>query len=146
MRRIALALILVAAVVGIQACAADAPTAPLPVPGGGGGTANVVSVQLSSTNVNPFAGTCTPIAAQVSLNGAPVPDGTNVDFSTNFGYYLENGLPLVSVVTTSGTATANLCSLVAGSAVVKGTATVSGSTSSGYIGINFQPPPPTPTP
>jgi hypothetical protein len=137
MRRIALALILVAAVVGIHACAADAPTAPRP--GSGGGSSSAVSVQLFTTDANPKAGTCTLIEALVSLNGVPVPDGTSVNFSTDVGTFGENGLPLVSIVTTSGNAIAALCGPGAGSAKVKGTATVAGKTNSATIVISFQP-------
>jgi hypothetical protein len=137
MRRIAFALILIAAVVGIEACAADAPTAPKP--GTGGGTSNAVSVQLFTTDANPKAGTCTLIEALVTFNGSSVPDGTSVNFSTDFGTFGENGLPLVSVVTTNGAAVAALCGPGAGSAKVKATATVSGKTNSSSITINFQP-------
>lgn len=137
MRRIALALILVAAVVGIQACAADAPTAPRP--GAGGGTSSALSVQLFTTDANPKAGTCTLIEALVSLNGTAVPDGTSVNFSTDFGTFGQNGLPLVSVVTTNGSAVAALCGPGAGSAKVKATATISGKTSSATLVISFQP-------
>lgn len=137
MRRIAFALILVAAVVGIHACAADAPTAPKPVPGGGQSSA--ISVQLFTTDANPKAGTCTLIEAVVSLNGATVPDGTSVNFSTDFGTFGENGLPLVSVVTTNGTAVAALCGPGAGSAKVKGSVTIAGKSNSATLSINFQP-------
>ncbi len=137
MRRIAFALILVAAVVGIHACAADAPTAPRP--GTGGGTSNALSIQLFTTDANPKAGTCTLIEALVSLNGSPVPDGTSVNFSTDFGTFGENGLPLVSVVTTNGTAVSALCGPGAGSAKVKAQATVAGKTNSASIVISFQP-------
>src|SRR5450432_1350044 len=131
MRRIAFALLLVAAVVGIHACAADAPTAPKP--GTGGGTSSAVSVQLFTTDANPKAGTCTLIEAIVSFNGATVPDGTSVNFSADFGTFGENGLPLVSVVTTNGTAVAALCGPGAGTAKVKGTATVAGKTNSATL-------------
>jgi hypothetical protein len=137
MRRIALALILVAAAVGIHACAADAPTAPKP--GTGGGTSSAVSVQLFTTDANPKAGTCTLIEALVSLNGSPVPDGTSVNFSTDFGAFGQNGLPLVSIVTTNGAASAALCGPAAGSAKVKGQVTVAGKTNSGNLAISFQP-------
>jgi hypothetical protein len=136
MRRTALALILIAAVVGIHACAADAPTAPRP--GTGGGNSPAVSVQLFTTDANPKAGTCTLIEALVSLNGTPAPDGTSVNFSTDFGTFGQNGLPLVSVVTTNGAAAATLCGASAGTAKVKGTATVTGRTNSGNLTISFQ--------
>lgn len=137
MRRIAFALLLVAAVVGIHACAADAPTAPKP--GTGGGNSSAISVQLFTTDANPKGGTCTLIEAIVSLNGASVPDGTSVNFSTDFGTFGENGLPLVSVVTTNGTAVAALCGPGAGTAKVKGAVTIAGKTNSSTLTINFQP-------
>ncbi|HTR02633.1 MAG TPA: IPT/TIG domain-containing protein [Thermoanaerobaculia bacterium] len=138
MRRIAIALILAAAVVGIHACAADAPTAPKPG-AGGGTTSSAVSVQLVASDANPKAGTCTLIEAFVTLNGAAVPDGTTVNFTTDFGAFGQNGLGLVSVVTTNGTATTALCGPGAGSAKVKGTATIQGKTNSGTVTVNFQP-------
>jgi hypothetical protein len=137
MRRIAISLILAAAVVGIHACAADAPTAPRP--GAGGGTpSSAVSVQLVTSDANPKAGSCTLIEAFVTLNGSPVPDGTTVNFSTDFGAFGQNGLALVSVVTTNGAAATALCGASAGTAKVKGTATVSGKTNSGTLTISFQ--------
>lgn len=136
MRRIAIALTLIAAVVGIHACAADAPTAPRQT---GGGTSSAVQVLLYTNDANPKAGTCTLIEAIVTLNGASVPDGTSVNFSTDFGAFGQNGLPLVSVVTTNGTAVTALCGPGAGSAKVKGTVTISGKTNSGNLTISFQP-------
>jgi len=138
MRRIAIALILAAVVVGIHACAADAPTAPKPG-AGGGVTSSAVSVQLVASDANPKAGTCTLIEAFVTFNGSPVPDGTSVNFSADFGTFGENGLPMVSIVTTNGAAVAALCGPGAGTAKVKGTATVQGKTNSGTVNINFQP-------
>ncbi len=138
MRRIAIALILAAAVVGIHACAADSPTAPKPG-AGGGVTSSAVSVQLVASDANPKAGTCTLIQAIVTLNGNPVPDGTTVNFSTDFGTFGQNSLPLISIVTTNGSAVTALCGPGAGSAKVKGTATVQGKTNSGTVTINFQP-------
>jgi hypothetical protein len=137
MRRIAIALIVAAAVVGIQACAADAPTAPRP--GTGGGSSTAVAVQLFTSDANPKAGTCTLIEALVTYNGAPVPDGTSVNFSTDFGTYGQNGLPLISVVTTNGSAVTALCGPSAGSAKVRASATVQGKTNSANLTISFQP-------
>ena len=136
MRRIAFVLLLVAAVVGIQACAADAPTAPKP--GGGGGQSSAISVQLFASDANPKAGTCTLVEAVVTFNGNPVPDGTSVNFSTDFGTFGENGLPLVSIVTTNGTAVAALCGPSAGTAKVKASVTVAGKTNSAQLNLTFQ--------
>jgi hypothetical protein len=97
MRRIALALILVAAVVGIQACAADAPTAPKTDPSAAASSAvsssgvssSAVSVQLSTTGANPMAGACPPIEALVPFHGAPVGRAT-IFGNTNSGYSATN--------------------------------------------------------
>lgn len=138
MRRISIALILAAAAVGIHGCAADAPTAPRPGTGGGQ-TSSAVSVQLFVSDANPKAGTCTLIEALVTLNGANVPDGTSVNFTTDFGTFGGNGLGLISVVTTNGSAVTALCGPGPGSAKVKATATIVGKTNSAQVVINFQP-------
>lgn len=135
MRRIAIALTLVAAVVGLHACAADAPSAPRPGPGGG---TNALQIQLFTNDANPKAGTCTLIEAIVTLNGNPVPDGTSVAFSSDFGSFSQSGLPLVSVVTQNGTAVTALCGPGAGTAKVHATSTVSGNTGSANLTIVFQ--------
>lgn len=136
MRRIAIALTLLALVAGLHACAADAPTRP---PTGGGGQGTALLVQLFTSNANPAAGTCTLVEAVVTLNGTSVPDGTGVSFTTDFGSFSQNGLPTVSVVTTNGAAITALCGPSAGAAKVKATATVSGKTGSATITIVFQP-------
>ena len=61
---------------------------------------SALTIQLFTNDANPKAGTCTLIEAIVTLNGTAVPDGTSVNFSTDFGTFAQNGLPLVSVVTT----------------------------------------------
>ncbi len=138
MRRISIALILAAAAVGIHGCAADAPTAPKPGTGGGQ-TSSAVSVQLFVSDANPKAGTCTLIEALVTLNGNNVPDGTTVNFTTDFGTFGQNGLGLISVVTTNGSAVTALCGPGPGSAKVKATATIQGKTNSAQVVVNFQP-------
>ncbi len=137
MRRIAYALTLVAAVVGLHACAADAPTNPGPGTGGGGGTA--LQILLVTNDANPKAGTCTLIQATVTVNGAAVPAGTSVNFSTDFGAFSQSGLPLVSVVTQDGAAITSLCGPGAGAASVRATATSAGNTGSANLTIVFQP-------
>ncbi len=137
MRRIAILSILVAAVAGLHGCAADAPTNPGTGNGGGGGTALVI--QLITNDSNPKAGTCTLIEATATLNGASVPDGTTINFSTDFGTFSQNGQPLVSVVTQNGIAVTALCGPGAGLAKVHATATASGNTGSANLTIVFQP-------
>jgi hypothetical protein len=136
MRRTAIALILVALVVGLHACSSDAPTAPKP-PGGGGNSA--LTIQLFTSDANPKAGTCTLVQAVVSLNGNPVPDGTGVSFSTDFGTFSQSGLPLVSVVTSNGSAVTALCGPGAGAAKIHATATVAGQNGSANLTVVFQP-------
>lgn len=138
MRRILIVLTLAAAVVGLHACAADSPTAPKPG-SGGGQTSSAVSIQLFTSNPNPPAGTCTLIEAIVSFNGNPVPDGTTVNFTTDFGTFGANGLALVSIVTTGGTAPVALCGPGAGPAHVKASATVQSKSNSASLTVNFQP-------
>ena len=137
MRRIAFVLILVAAIAGLHACAADAPTNPGPGPTPGPGTA--LQIQLVTSDANPKAGTCTLIQATVTLNGATVPDGTSVSFSTDFGAFGQNGLPLISVVTQNGVAVTALCGPGAGLAKVRASATVGGQSGSATLSIQFQP-------
>lgn len=135
MRRIAIALTLVALVAGLYGCAADAPTSPRP---GSGGGSNALQINLFTNDANPPAGTCTLIEAIVTLNGNTVPDGTSVAFSTDFGVFSQSGLPLVSVVTQNGAAVTALCGPGAGTAKVRATATSGGSTGSSNLTIVFQ--------
>jgi len=137
MRRIAIALTLVALVAGFYACSADAPTAPRPPNGGGGSSA--ITIQLFTSDANPKAGTCTLVQAVVSFNGNPVPDGTAVAFSTDFGTFSQSGLPLVSPVTQNGSAVTALCGPAAGQARVRASVTVQGQTNAANLNIVFQP-------
>jgi uncharacterized repeat protein (TIGR01451 family) len=143
MRRIATGLLAIALVAFYLACSADAPA---PTAGGGanGGprtspTASALQVRLFTSNANPVAGNCTLIQAIVSLNGSNVPDGTGVAFSTDFGFFSQNGNTLVSVTTQGGAATTALCSSGAGLANVRATATVGGQTGTATLPISFQP-------
>ena len=137
MRRIAFVLILLAAIAGLHACAADAPTNPGPGPSPGPGTA--LQIQLVTSDANPPSGTCTLIQATATVNGVNVPDGSSVNFSTDFGAFGQNGLPLVSVVTNNGVAVTALCGPSAGQARVRATATIGGNTGAASIVISFQP-------
>jgi hypothetical protein len=140
MRRTAIALTLVTLVVlGLYACSADAPTAPKPGNNGGGQGSSALTIQLFTSDANPKAGTCTLVQAVASLNGNPVPDGTGVSFTTDFGTFSQSGLPVVSVVTQNGTAVTALCGPGAGSARVRATATVKGQNGSANLAVIFQP-------
>jgi uncharacterized repeat protein (TIGR01451 family) len=141
MRRIAITLIVLASVAGAFGCSSDAPTPPKAGgPGGGGPTGtSALQIRLFTSNPNPPAGTCTLIEAIVTLNGNNVPDGTGVAFSTDFGVFAQNSLPLISVVTQNGSAVTALCSEFAGTAVVRASATSGGQTGAATITIVFQP-------
>jgi uncharacterized repeat protein (TIGR01451 family) len=141
MRRIAITLTVLALVAGSFSCSSDAPTPPKsgPPTGPGPSGSTALQVRLFTSNPNPPAGTCTLIQAVVTLNGNPVPDGTSVSFSTDFGVFAQNALPLISVVTQNGAAVTALCSEFAGTAVVRATATSGGETGSATISIQFQP-------
>jgi hypothetical protein len=141
MRRIATSFIGVALVAFQIACSADAP-APTP-PGQGPGPnptpgASPLQIRLFTSNPNPIAGGCTLIQAVVSLNGSNVPDGTGVQFSTNFGTFQQDSGPTVSVPTQDGAAVTALCSPATGLSAVHATATVGSTTGSGTILIAFQ--------
>ncbi|HEU5248468.1 MAG TPA: IPT/TIG domain-containing protein, partial [Thermoanaerobaculia bacterium] len=141
MRRIAITLTVLALVAGAFGCSSDAPTPPKTGgPGGGGPTGtSALQIRLFTSNPNPPAGTCTLIQAVVTRNGANVPDGTGVVFSTDFGVFAQNGLPLISVVTQNGSALTAVCSEFPGAAVVRATSTVGSDTASATITIAFQP-------
>jgi uncharacterized repeat protein (TIGR01451 family) len=142
MRRIAITLTVLALVAGTFACSSDAPTPPKAGGPGGGGQnpdSSALQIRLFTSDANPAAGTCTLIQAIVTLNGNPVPNGTGVSFSTDFGVFAQNGLPLISVVTQNGAALTALCSEFPGLAVVRATATSGGQSGSATISIAFQP-------
>ena len=140
MRRIAITLTVLAFVAGAFGCSSDAPTPPKPGGGPGGGPTgtSALQIRLFTSNPNPPAGTCTLIQAIVTLNGSPVADGTGVSFSTDFGVFAQNSLPLISVVTQNGAALTALCSEFPGTAVVRASATSNGQTGSATITIVFQ--------
>jgi uncharacterized repeat protein (TIGR01451 family) len=139
MRRIAMTLTVLALVAGAFGCSSDAPTPPKAGPGPNPNGPSALQIRLFTSDPNPSAGTCTLIQAIVSLNGNPVPDGTGVAFSTDFGVFAQNGLPLISVTTQNGAAVTALCSEFPGAAVVRASATSGGQTGSATITIVFQP-------
>lgn len=144
MRRNAIGLLGIALVAFTLACSADAP-APTPPNGGGGtprvtpGAATPLQIRLFTSNANPVAGNCSLVQAIVSLNGANVPDGTGVAFSTDFGVFQQNGQSVVSVTTQNSASVTAICSAFAGLANVRASATVAGQTGSSSIAISFQP-------
>ena len=106
----------------LSACSGESPTSPKPPTGGGdtGGTC-AVTISLDATSVTPMAGTAIVIRATVRKDGAIVPDGTSVTFTTDFGFFLETGLPRVSKVTQNGFADVTLGATSSGLSKVKAT-------------------------
>ncbi len=121
-----LALLVLLAV--FAACKGESPTAPSPGGGGGSTTPPLGStLTLTAANPNPQVSTQTTVTASATTNGSPVPNGTAVEFSTNFGTFAETGTSCdtttgvckVLRTTTNGVATVTLTSSVAGSATVQ---------------------------
>ncbi len=115
---------LFAATVGLSlllaGCSGESPTSPKPPAGGGNdGGSCTVTIALDATGVTPMAGTAIILRATVRKGGALVPDGTSVTFTTDFGFFLETGLPSVSKVTQNGFADVTLGATSAGLAKVK---------------------------
>jgi len=137
MRRIATGITALALVAQLVGCAADAPTAPRP--GGGGTNDGSLQIALYTNEANPAAGGCSLVQAVVTLNGANVPNGTGVSFSTDLGTFAQNGQGSVDVVTTGGQATTGVCSVRSGVATVRANATVQGKKGSATLPISFQP-------
>ncbi len=73
-----------------------------------------VTIDLSASNYTPLAESGIYLRAVVRKNGAVVPDGTSVFFTTDFGYFAESGFPNVSKVTAGGVAEVALISLSPG--------------------------------
>jgi len=138
-------------------CKGESPTAPPPITGtsgtGSGSTGGQppvgASIALTVSTAAPFTGSTSTITATVTLNNAPVPNGTAVEFATttvnaNFTDTTDNPTTLIRT-TTSGVAKATVTSSIAGPVVV--TVTVNNVTKS--VTLNFQDPvitqPPTPT-
>src|SRR3954452_23642113 len=77
------------------ACKGESPTAPTSTSGGGGGTTTPPTgsnVLLTVSNANPTVPSQSSIVtATVTQNGQPVPNGTAVEFTTDFGTFFETG-------------------------------------------------------
>jgi hypothetical protein len=99
------------------ACKGESPTAP-PTGGGsgGGGTpATGLSMTLTASSSNPVVDSIVTVTAVVTLNGAPAPDGTAVEFSANGGSFsATETVTSILRTTTNGVATVQLRSTVAG--------------------------------
>ncbi|MEA2414383.1 MAG: large repetitive protein [Thermoanaerobaculia bacterium] len=138
-------------------CKGESPTAPPPITGtsgnGSGSTGGQppvgANIALAVSTASPFTGSTSTITATVTLNNAPVPNGTAVEFATtalnaNFTDTTDNPTTLIRT-TTNGVAKATVTSGTAGPVVV--TVTVNNVTKS--VTLNFRDPdttePPKPT-
>lgn len=131
------------------ACKGESPTAP-PVttpntPSGGGTTPSGTSLSLTASNSAPVIDSTSVITATVTVNGAPAPNGTAVEFITNIGTFVETSDVKVIRTTTGGVATATVTSSDAGAATV--TAAVANVSKSVVVTFGTAPvtPPPTST-
>jgi hypothetical protein len=127
-------------------CKGESPTAPPPVTGTSGGTGSGAgtpppvgaTIVLTASTTTPFTASTSTITATVSLNNAPVPNGTAVEFATtsanaNFTDTSANPTTLLRT-TTAGVAKVTVTASTAGPVVV--TATVNNVTKS--ITVTFQ--------
>ena len=141
-------LALVALLALFAGCKGESPTAPPPLTGtngtgtGSGATQPPVgaSIALVASSSAPFTGSTSTITATVTLNNAPVPNGTAVEFATtslnaNFTDTTDNPTTLIRT-TTAGVAKATVTSTVAGTVIVS--VTVNNVTKS--INLTFQDP------
>ncbi len=121
-RVVGIALVAMMALLG--GCSGESPTAPPPTapPGGGGGSGTPpptgATIVLAVSNATPVVRSTTTITATVSQSGAPVPNGTADEFSTNLGTFLDTGTATTIRTTTNGVATATLTSGAPGAATV----------------------------
>lgn len=126
-------------------CKGESPTAPPPITGtSGGGTGGTAqppvgaTIVLTASTLTPFTASTSTITATVTLNNAPVANGTAVQFTTtsanaNFTDTSDNPTTLIRT-TTTGIAKVTVTSSVAGPVVVN--ATVNNVTKS--ITVTFQ--------
>ncbi len=89
----------------LTACSGGSPKPPTVTPPPGGDVWLITSFEAS--NSNPIVNTVVSVTAAVTLNGAPAPDGTQVEFTANGGVFTSNGQTLATVLTTGGEASIN---------------------------------------
>lgn len=124
------------------ACKGESPTAPTSTSGGGGTTTPPTSsvVTLTTTPPNPNVTSDSVVAATVTLNGQPVPNGTAVEFTTDFGTFKETGTKSALRTTTNGVATVTITSPTAGTATIQ--AVVNNVSKTAKVTFNTVIPPP----
>src|SRR6266478_6653295 len=94
------ALLLVVAMAGCKG--ESSPTAPNPTGGGGGGTTTTppsgATVTLSVSNPTPVVDSSSTITATVTQGGTAVPNGTAVEYQTDFGSFVQGANPPVMTI------------------------------------------------
>jgi large repetitive protein len=87
----------------LSGCAGETPTAPTPPSGPGAGSNGPCStvISLSASTVNPV--TASAVRATVTKAGVPVANGS-VQFTTDLGFFGENGLQTISKTIVDGVA------------------------------------------
>ncbi len=107
----------------LSGCSGETPTAPSSNGGAGNGSGTggpcTVLVSMSATTQYPVVGSGVIVRATVTRSGVPVPDGGSVQYTTDLGLFLENGLQTISKTTSGGVADVTVFSSNAGTAHVK---------------------------
>lgn len=127
---------LIAVLLLFAACKGESPTAPPPgggIPPGGSTPPQNATLSLAVSNANPLVDSSVVITATVTLNNAPVPNGTAVEFVSNGGVLNGSGTSTIKT-TLDGVATVTLTSGTAGP--IRVTATVNNITR--QVDISFQ--------
>ena len=97
------------------ACKGETPTAPPPGgPPGGTPPPTGVNVAITVSNTDPLVDSTVVITATVTNNGAPVPDGTAVEFQTTHGLFTDTVSSQTIRTTTGGVAQATLTATAPG--------------------------------
>ena len=119
----------------LAGCSGETPTAP-PTNGGNGNGGNgscTALVSMSATTQSPVVGTAAIVRATVTRGGSPIPDGGSVQYTTDLGFFGENGLNTISKTTAGGVADVTVVSLDSGTAHVKAVFDCA----NGQINVNF---------
>jgi IPT/TIG domain len=114
---------LLALIAVFAGCKGESPTAPSSsttgtVPPTTTGGASGTSIILTATPSTGVIGTLPVIAAAVTINGQPAPNGTAVEFSTTLGLFTESATSSTIRTTTNGVATVTLSLGTAGNPTV----------------------------
>lgn len=124
MRQQKLLFALLALVLILGACKGESPTAPPPgtgTPPPGGGTPTT-TLTLTASSATPVVDSTVTITAQVTIDGAPAPNGTAVEFAlAGDGGFEDSTAKSIIKTTTNGVAVTTITSSVAGTNIVSAT-------------------------